>query len=148
MRPWLVTVSASLMILTLVPYIGTPGEEPRNERALELSLHTDRPIYRAGQPVQFRLSLSNRSTAAVVLHCKDAQRFDLAIADRSGKQIWRWSEDQMFAQMQGEETIKPGKSRAYTAVFSGTLPPGEYRATGTIVCRDPSLSTETVFTVR
>jgi len=54
----------------------------------------------------------------------------------------------MFAQVVSEETIKPGEARTHTAVFSGTPSPGEYRASGVILCLKPPLSAYTTFTVR
>ena len=130
------------------PAGGAAGQESGAEHALNLSVQTDRPVYRVGESVQFTLTLSNSSARAATLHCKDAQRFDLTIVDRSGQQIWRWSEDQMFAQMLSEETIRPGKSRTYAAVFPGTPTPGEYRASGVVVCLEPALSASTHFAVK
>jgi hypothetical protein len=140
------------MIFALLPSVVSPaspiGEEPRGERALHLSLQTDRPVYQAGQPVQFRLTLSNHSTNAITLPCKDSQRFDLLVQDASGRSLWRWSEEQMFAQMLGEETIGPGETRVYTADFNGKLSAAQYRASGIIVCIEPPLSAHAVFTVQ
>jgi hypothetical protein len=93
------------------------------------------------------LTLSNDSTKAIPLRCNDAQRFDLLVQNTSGKSVWRWSEDQMFAQMQSEETIQPGESLVYTAVFTGTLSPAEYRASGVILCLEPPVSAHAAFTV-
>jgi len=139
------------MMLALLPFVATSGhaagDEPRSERALRLSLQTDRAVYRTGQAVRFQLTLSNDSTKAIPLRCNDAQRFDLLVQDTSGKSVWRWSEDQMFAQMQSEETIQPGKSLVYTAVFTGTLSPAEYRASGVILCLEPPVSAHAAFTV-
>jgi hypothetical protein len=148
-----VALAASVVMLALLscrvePIGGAAGQETESHQAPHLSLHTDRPTYPAGRPVQFRLTLSNPSSAPLTLHCLDAQRFDVTVFDPSGKQIWRWSEDQMFAQMVSEETIKPGEARTHTAVFSGALPPGEYRASGLILCLEPPVSAHTAFTVR
>jgi len=134
--PWLAPVGAAF------------GAEERRDSGLRLSLETDRPVYQPGQPVRFRLTVSNLSKQAVILSCKDSQRFDMTVADLSGKPRWRWSEDQMFAQMLSEDTIKPGESRVYTAVFTGKLVPGQYRASGVIVCMEPPLSAHAVFTVQ
>ena len=143
---------ACLMALALQACSRTPGsalgEDPSGDRSLRVSLQADRPVYRTGQPVTFRLTLMNQTDSPVVRRCRDAQRFDVSIADPSGKEVWRWSTDQMFAQILSEETINPGKSRTYTAVFSETLPPGEYRASGVILCLDSPLSADAVFTVR
>jgi hypothetical protein len=66
------------------------------------------------------------------LSFKDAQRFDFLI-EKEGKEIWRWSKGQVFAQVLGEKRLRPGESMTYSAKFDEKLPPGKYRITGMIV---------------
>lgn len=149
-------VIRSLLTLTmtfgLLPGFATTGlvfgNQERDTSGLRASLATDRKGYRPDQPVRFHLTVTNHSKESITLHCKDSQRFDIVVQDSSGKEIWRWSQDRMFAQMLGEETIGPAESKEYTAVFAGSLAPATYRASGLVVCATPPYSASALFTVR
>jgi hypothetical protein len=119
--------------------------------SLELTLTTDKPAYRAGEPIELTLRLINRSSQARVLEFSNSQRYDFEIADSSGGRVWKWNADRMFAQMLGTERLAPGESREYRERFTGQLPPGTYRATGIITTSGAggaALRASTTFTVR
>jgi hypothetical protein len=100
--------------------------------SLKLTLTTDKPAYRVGEPVELVLKVTNRAKQPKVLEFSSSQRYDFEIADSSGAKVWQWSADRMFAQMLGTERLAPGESREYRERFSGSLAPGTYRVTGRI----------------
>jgi hypothetical protein len=115
----------------------------------EVSLSTDKAIYRSGEPIALTLSVSNRTGAELRLEFPSAQRFDFAIRDATGNQIWRWSADQLFGQMLGAETIGPARPQiVYRGEFTGRLTPGFYRVEGRLVARDRPLSASLVIQVQ
>ena len=138
--------------LVMLALSSTAGEHAahgaESNRGVRLALQTDRPIYQPGDAIGFRLTMSNASDKPVTLRCKDSQRFDVTVQDSTEKEVWRWSADRMFAQMMSEDTLGPGQSRSYTASFTGKLPSGQYRASGTIVCLEPPASASAVFSMR
>ena len=119
---------------------GAAGGEAAST-AFEVSLSTDKAVYRSGEPIALTLSVSNHTGAALRLEFPSTQRFDFAIRDAAGNQIWRWSADRLFAQMLGAEAIGPARPQiVYHAEFTGRLTPGFYRVEGTLVARDRPLS--------
>lgn len=125
-----------------------PGSARPGPKGLQVSLDTDRTSYRTGQPVQFRLRLTNATAQQVTFRFNSGQRFDVTVFDQTRKVVWRWAVGQMFAQVLGEETLQPGEFRSYAVAFTGTLPAGTYWARGDIVVADGPLSDWTVFTVK
>ncbi len=92
-------------------------------------LVTDKPVYARGEPVHMSFEVANPGVTPVTLQFTSAQRFDMAIADEAGRDVWRWSAGRMFAAVLGEEVLHSSDSSrlAYEAIFSGVLGPGAYR---------------------
>ena len=117
--------------------------------SLQVTLETDKPAYRAGEPVELILRLTNRSAGAKTLEFSSSQRYDFKIEDSGGgASVWTWSADRMFAQMMGTERLGPGESREYRERFSGQLAPETYQATGTISTLGPTPRATASFTVQ
>src|SRR5437867_13073084 len=105
---------------------GAAGGEAAST-VFEVSLSTDKAVYRSGEPIALTLSVSNHTGAELRLAFPSTQRFDFAIRDAAANQIWRWSADQLFGQMLGAETIGPARPQiVYRAEFTGRLTPGFY----------------------
>jgi intracellular proteinase inhibitor BsuPI len=114
---------------------------------LIMSLATDQPRYQLGQPITLSLTVSNPTGQPVVMRFNSAQRCDFTIQDQRGNTLWQWGADRMFAQVLGEETLGPGGSTVYRERFGGHLPPGTYRAIGTLLATGGHLSAEAPVTV-
>lgn len=118
-------------------------------RGLRLCFESDKTVYMSGEPVKLRLQVTNEAREEIRLQFKESQRFDFILGDSEGKEVWRWSEGQMFAQVLGEEILGPRrKSLIYTAEFRGKLQPGTYKVSGVIVSRGLSLSSSMVISVK
>jgi hypothetical protein len=114
----------------------------------EVSLSTDKAVYRSGEPIAMTLTVSNHSPETR-LEFSSTQRFDFAIRDGKDGQIWRWSADQMFGQMLGTEVLGPARPQiVYRAAFTGNLLPGFYRVESTLVAKERPLSATLVIQVR
>lgn len=108
---------------------------------LGVSLASDKSIYAHGAPVVLAFEAINRSAAPVTLDFASAQRFDVALFDEAGREVWRWSAGRMFGQALGQETLGPDRPRlAYVATFSGRLKPGSYRARAWLTDRSGNYS--------
>ena len=115
----------------------------------EVSLSTDKAVYRSGEPIAVTLSVSNPAGPELRLQFSSTQRFDFAIRDAKGGQVWRWSADQMFGQMLGMEVIGPARPQIiYRAEFTGKLTPGRYSVEGTLVATERPLSAALVIEVQ
>ena len=110
--------------------------------SVHLTLATDKPAYRTGEPIELILKLTNRSKQPHVLEFSSSQRYDFEIEG------WRWGADKMFAQMMGTERLAPGASQEYRERFLGRLAPGTYRVTGRITAIGSTAQAVATFTVR
>ncbi len=122
-RVGLLVASLSMLAAAFSAVLGSDSDQP----GLGVSLVTDKPVYAPGEPVQIAFEVANHGAAPVTLRFSSAQRFDMAIADEAGRDVWRWSAGRMFAAVMGQETLGPDNpSLTYEAEFAGELAPGRY----------------------
>lgn len=82
------------------------------------------------------------SNQTVTFSFPSSQRYDFAIIDSSGQEVWRWSNGKMFLQVIGSLTLKPGSAITFKAEhrFVGErgdpLPEGIYTVLGELTARD------------
>ena len=60
---------------------------------LQVSLATDKVMYRAGEPIELTLRVTNRSSRDTVLQFSSGQRYEFQIIDETGATQWTWSAD-------------------------------------------------------
>lgn len=64
---------------------------------------------------------------------RTSQRFDFAIYDDAGEEVWRWSDEQAFLMVMGEETYTMGGVLYFARMDTADLPaPGTYTIQGTL----------------
>jgi hypothetical protein len=116
---------------------------------LSLFISTDKPVYKVGEPIVLSLRLVNGTQDEVRLEFNDSQRYDFVIRDPAGKEVWRWSRDQFFAQVIGSEIVGPARPQLeFQTRFSGALDQGVYRIEGTLPARGHRLSATLTVQVR
>ena len=120
----------------------TPAEE---ERAMIPAdrLVSSLQVEQLGDTLRMQLQVTNTSDAPVALTFPSGQSFDF-FALRDGEEIWRWSLDQMFTQAIRSETLAPGATLQYDAVWSP--PPGisgEITIAGTLTALDKQIEQRT-----
>ncbi|RIW39011.1 hypothetical protein D3H55_01270 [Bacillus salacetis] len=76
---------------------------------------------------QFVYTVKNQTEEEVTFQFSSSQRYDFAVKDSSGKQIYLYSSAAAFMQVLGEETLAQGEELSYTI----KLPPGEELKGGT-----------------
>ena len=82
-----------------------------------------------GEPAVWPFDLTNGTDTDVTLTFTDAQRIEVTLNTDAGE-VYRWSDDMMFAQMIGEEQLPAGTTIPYVLTAEPIdLPPGEYIAT-------------------
>jgi hypothetical protein len=118
------------------------GVEMRSERSdLILLLTASKAVYAEGEPVELTLQVVNRGPRPVTLQFRDSQRYDFLIRNTQGQEVWRWSADQMFAQVLGQETLSPdGGNLTYRVVARATLRRGSYTVMGVVPVIDAQMS--------
>lgn len=82
-----------------------------------------------GEPAVWPFDLTNGTDADIALTFTDAQRMEVTLGTDAGE-VYRWSDDMMFAQMIGEEQLSAGATIPYVLTAEPIdIPPGEYAAT-------------------
>ena len=126
------------------------GVEMRSEGSdLILLLRASKAVYAEGEPVDLTLQVVNRGPRPVTLKFRDSQRYDFLIRNAQGQEVWRWSANQMFAQMLGQETLSPdGGNLTYRVVARATLRRGSYTVMGVVPAMDAQLSARLEVTIQ
>lgn len=133
--------------LWLIAYGNTTSEERNMNYGISMS--TDKMSYSVREPIKMTLKIFNYNEENVVFHFNTAQRYDFIIEDEEGNEIWRWSQDMMFAMVLGEETLGPTNIEIiYTVEYKGKLDPGYYKITGIFVVRDTPMSGNIIIIVK
>ena len=124
------------------------GKDVRDSR-FGVCLTTDWAVYTPEQPVNIEFCVFNRTGEEITLYFRNAQRYDFTIEDEEGKEVWRWSEDRMFAMMLGEETLGPTNIEIiYSVKYKDKLSPGYYKITGIFVAQDRPMSGSIIIEVK
>ena len=127
---------------------GNTTSEERNMN-YGISMTTDKMSYSIGEPIVMTLKIFNYTEEDVVFHFNTSQRYDFIIEDVEGNEIWRWSQDMMFAMVLGEEILGPTNPEIiYTAEYTDKLSPGYYKVTGFFVAWDRPMSGSIIIEVK
>ena len=124
------------------------GPRPVSNTQEVVSLSTDKEIYATGDVIELTLELENSSDQALVLNFSTGQRYDFAILQSPADTVWSWSEERMFMQMLGQETVGPNQVLVYHEQVSPELSAGTYTVTGRIVAQNETLLASTVIVVQ
>jgi len=142
----LLACGASLVAALALAVGADEGPERVSVGALELQLRVhdtageEARRFGAGEAVDLVLEVHNAGEAPLALSFATARRYDFAVMDAAGVELWRWSRGRLFAQVLEEIEMAPGETRRFAASWdkrdsSGTpAPPGHYRVTATLAC--------------
>jgi hypothetical protein len=114
----------------------------------------DNTAYKTGEAALARLAIRNTSPAPLVLDFSSAQRFDIAIRNEAGAEVYRWSAARGFAAVIGSETIA-GAERNWAETIplannaGQPLPAGRYTLEAWLTSSQPPQYRATVgFSIR
>lgn len=96
--------------------------------------------------VRFRYRVKNPDDEPSALTFRDAGQADLAVFDANDREVWRWSDGKMFAQMIEEASLAPGEEVTFDFEW-GSPEPGEYRACASLRTMEDDCETECEFAV-
>jgi hypothetical protein len=133
--------------LWLTAYGNTALEETNMNYGI--SITTDKISYNVGDPIIITLKIFNYTEEDIDFNFNTSQRYDFIIEGEEGNEIWRWSQDMMFAMVLGEETLGPTNPEIiYTVEYKGKLSPGYYKVTGIFVAQNRPMSGSIIIEVR
>jgi len=143
----IVVVIFSALGLWLVASGNTTSDETNMNYGISMS--TDKMSYSVGEPIIMTLKFFNYIEEDVTFHFNTSQRYDFIIEDEEGNEIWRWSQDMMFAMVLGEEILGPNNPEiTYATECKGKLSPGYYKVTGFFVAQDKPMSGNVIIIVK
>ena len=143
----------SYAFISLLACSGVRGEQALQGPQLisnaqeVVSLSTDKQTYATDDVIGLTLELQNNSDQALVLDFSTGQRYDFAILQSPADTVWSWSEERMFMQMLGQETVGANQVLVYHEQINPQLSAGTYTVTGRIVAQNQTLLASTVIVV-
>ncbi len=120
-------VGLAILTLAACPPRDPPPEppvttrQPMDDRSPAAPLASTLQVETLEDSVRFTLMVTNTSGAPLELTFPSGQSFDFVVME-NGRELWRWSEDKMFTMAIRQETLAPGETRTYHAVWRP--PPG------------------------
>jgi len=112
----------------------------------EDSFYVDASVIKQDRSINFNFKLLNRSGRDQDLTFASSQIYELVVSDRSGKEVYRYSDNMMFAQMITDKTVAAGDFIPGQVVWDVTdkdgnlLPEGRYSVQVTFTPLESSLS--------
>ncbi|AUX10619.1 hypothetical protein AArcSl_3008 [Halalkaliarchaeum desulfuricum] len=102
---------------------------------------------------EFSLTVRNDDDEPVELSFRSGQRVDFVVervddADGTGdgQEVWRYSDGRLFTQALGRETLEPGESLSYGAIWEDP-PAGEYEVRGVLTAENVDAEASMVVSV-
>ncbi|WP_407270961.1 BsuPI-related putative proteinase inhibitor [Radiobacillus sp. PE A8.2] len=85
------------------------------------------PTLTESSPLVYDYQVANQTEEEVVLEFTSSQRYDYAVSDSKGEQIYLYSSVASFMQVMGEEKMKQGEALQYSIdLHELNLSPGSY----------------------
>lgn len=97
--------------------------------------------------VHFALHVTNPGTQPVTLEFNTAARYDFEVRTPDGAEVWRWSADQMSAQVLGTEPIAPGETLRYRASWAPAGRSGSFVAIGRVLATNRQIEQRADFEI-
>jgi hypothetical protein len=104
--------------------------ERRNVGGVTVTFKAEPAHAKAGQAVRLTIRLVNNSGRKTELTYPSAQRYDFWVT-RGSKEVWRWSEGQVFTQETTRETIEGQSGTSFSQAWPSEAP-GTYVAHGVL----------------
>ena len=139
---------AWIMVFLLTGPGSGPSWGNTLEKALSVSLTTSKSAYTREEPIKLSLKVTNISDHPVNIPFASAKQYDFAVT-MGGKEIWRWSEDQMFAMGLTHIILGPKETRRFEVTWFQTdrnghkVRPGPYEADGILELLNHPISSST-----
>ncbi|AXR78234.1 BsuPI-related putative proteinase inhibitor [Natrarchaeobaculum sulfurireducens] len=112
------------------------------EGALDVAVSTTD----GGTPrVEFAFTVTNEGGEAVDLHFSDAAKAEFVVQDES-REVWRFTEGRVFAQMLSTDRLEPGESVTYDGEWDGASQ-GAYTVIAELQAREATCTARAEFEV-
>ncbi|SDQ35227.1 BsuPI-related putative proteinase inhibitor [Natronobacterium texcoconense] len=113
--------------------------------ALEGTLEADVSTSGIDDAVTFEFTVTNTGSSAAELQFPDAAKAEFVVEDE-GREVWRFSDGRMFAQVVSSERLAPDESATYEAEWSDPQS-GEFTVVAELRARETTCEARTSITV-
>ena len=107
----------------LTPMPRFPFEGP-----IGIDLSTFGAFFEEGEPIQLGITVAVREP--MTLYYRTSQRYDLAVTNSEGQEVWRWSRDRAFAQVTEEVPLKANEMLSFPETWEQGDNDGQQVPTG------------------
>jgi Intracellular proteinase inhibitor len=94
---------------TQLIYARVGGVTVLSAPEVSFTVAVDKSVYAAGENALVRMAVRNTSAEPLSLFFPSGQRFDIAIRNQAGVEVYRWSASRVFIQVAGTETLAVGE---------------------------------------
>jgi len=127
--------------------IGSDGPVFVTTLAVEDANNNPASTFSLSAPIQFVLSVRNRSSTSQTLSFNTAQQYNFEVVDSgTATEVWTWSLGQSFSQSTTSLTFQAGETQTFTVTWDQVndtnqlVPTGSYEAIGGVTCTNSSSS--------
>lgn len=89
----------------------TPGFPFEFEGPIGIDLTAFGTFFEQGEPIQLGITVAVRDP--MTLYYRTSQRYDLAVINSQGEEVWRWSRDRAFAQVTAEVALEANEMLSF-----------------------------------
>lgn len=138
------------------PPAKSKEDKPKTE-PIAVSFSLSQNVSGLGRVVAFSLTARNTGNEAQTLTFNSGQNFEITATPLNAKSkepLWRWSNDKMFTQAVRRDTLRPGESKTWTAIWQGEdnlgnpVPRGQYLLEATVTANGGLQATPLTLDVR
>ena len=101
----------------------------------------------AGGNVRLVFHVTNRADRVVEITFSSGQRYDFAVLDSAGREVWRWSADRMFTQAVETRQLAPNETLTFDEPWSAGGRTGRFTAVGQLRSTDFPVEQRVEFTL-
>lgn len=127
--------------------IGSDGPVFVTTLAVEDASGNAASTFSLGDPIQFVLSVHNRSSSSQTISFSTAQQYNFEVVDSgTATEVWTWSLGQSFSQSTSSLTFQAGETQTFTVTWDQVndtnqlVPTGTYEAIGGMTCTNGNSS--------
>ncbi len=109
----------------------TPTPSFPFEGPIGIDLTTFGAFFDEGEPIQLAITVAVRDP--MTLYYRTSQRYDLAVINSQGQEVWRWSRERAFAQVTAEVALEAKEMLSFAETWDQRdndgqqMPPDNYQ---------------------
>ena len=137
MRIYILLLSVLLMLTAC--YEKDP-KSIKTSLVLKDNFSQESNIFTQGGSIEFYLTATNTTNNVVTLNFNSSQQYDFYILNNSSYEIWRWSDDKLFAAALSGISFQAGETKIFSVVWDQKLSTGKNIQIGNYIAKGSLLN--------